>query len=527
MSIERQSRQPRLSRLAASLLAVAACAAVGTLSGNTAGAAQAVRPSPSPAATAVRNLQREIDAVLAAPILQTGIWGVEIKSLQRDETLFSANAAKLLVPSSDLKILTLAAAADRLGWDYSYETRVEAYGTIDAAAPAGTGAGVLNGDLVMVGTGDPSIENWAGDATRLFQQWADEIKAAGIHTVTGRLVGDDKAFDDNGLGTGWAWDDLDRSYATSVGALQFNENTAQISVAPGETVDADAFVTPSPPSAGLIIRNQVKTAARGTPANIAITRLPASATLLVRGTFALGARPSVHNVSVVNPTQYFVNELRAALVANGIDIKGPAVDIDDVADPPSRLRGTPAVLVRHHSPPLSELATTMMRLSQNLYAETLLRTLGRSSGVPSAVGGVAAVRAELDKWNVPANGYTQVDGSGLSRYNYVTPATFVAVLEHVYRDPRLRDPFRATLPIAGRAGTGTLENRMKGTAAEGNVRAKTGSLTGAHSLSGYVTSADGEPLVFSIIANNSGASSEVIERAIDAIAVRLAGFSRR
>jgi D-alanyl-D-alanine carboxypeptidase/D-alanyl-D-alanine-endopeptidase (penicillin-binding protein 4) len=237
----RLSRQPRLSRLAASLLAVAACAALGTLSGTAASAAratQAVRPTPTPttspaAATAIRNLQREIDTVLAAPSLQTGIWGVEIKSLQRDETLFSSNAGKLLVPSSNLKILTLAAAADRLGWDYSYETRVEAYGTIDAAAPAGTGAGVLNGDLVVVGTGDPSIENWAGDATRLFQEWAEEIKAAGIHTVSGRLVGDDTAFADNGLGTGWAWDDLDRSYATSVGALQFNETRRRSRWRPG------------------------------------------------------------------------------------------------------------------------------------------------------------------------------------------------------------------------------------------------------------------------------------------------------
>ena len=503
----------RRARRAASMVAVTLCATLFL------GATQA---TPS---TALRRLQQDIDSLLAAPQLQAGVWGVMVKSLaslgstSRDETLYSANANKLLLPSSNLKILTLAAAADRLGWDYRYETQVAAFGTIDAAA----GAGVLNGDLLVIGTGDPSIENWAGDATRLFQQWADEIKAAGIHTVTGRIIGDDNAFDDEGLGAGWAWDDLDRSYATSVGALQFNENTAQITIAPGPTVGADAVITAAPPSAGLIVRNLVKTAPRGTLPTVTTERLPGGTTLQVRGSVALGTRPSVHNVSVVNPTLYFVNELRGALIANGIDVRGAAVDIDDLANPPSRVRSTPLLIYR--SPPLSELATTMMTLSQNLYAETLLRTLGRSTGVPSAAGGVAAVRSVLDKWTVPAGGYTQVDGSGLSRYNYTTPETLVAVLEHVDHDPRLRDPFRATLPIAGRAGT--LDNRMKGTAAEGNARAKTGSLTNARALSGYVSSADGEPLAFAIVANNFGVPSEVVDKTADAIVVRLANFSRK
>ncbi len=501
---------PGRARRAASLLAVAACAALSVA------AAQTV-PS-----TAVRRLQNEIDALLAAPQLQTGIWGVVVKSLSSDEILYSANAGKLLVPSSNLKILTLAAAADRLGWDYSYETRVEAFGTIDGAA--GVDAGVLNGDLLVIGSGDPTIENWAGDATRLFRQWAGELKAAGIHTVTGRLIGDDNAFDDEGLGAGWAWDDLDRSYATSVGALQFNENTAQITVGPGPTVGADAVITAGPPSAGLIIRNLVKTVPRGASTTITTQRPLGTTALQVRGSVALGTRPSVRNVSVLNPTLYFVNELRGALIANGIDVRGPAVDIDDLPDPPSRFRST-RLLVSYRSPPLSVLATTMMKLSQNLYAETLLKTLGRSTGAPSAVGGIAAVRSVMDKWNVPASGYAQADGSGLSHDNYTTPDTLVAVLEHVGHDARLRDPFRATLPIAGRDGT--LENRMKGTAAQGNARAKTGSLTNARAISGYVSSADGEPLVFSIVANNFGVPAEVVDRTADAIVVRLASFSRK
>jgi D-alanyl-D-alanine carboxypeptidase/D-alanyl-D-alanine-endopeptidase (penicillin-binding protein 4) len=499
---------------AASVLAVAACAAFfgGLAARGPLGPVSLSAASPS---AAVRRLQQDIDTLLAAPTLQSGIWGVMVKSLARDETLYAVNARKLLVPSSNMKILTLAAAAERLGWDYAYETRITAVGQIDS--------GVLHGDLMIVGTGDPSIDNWNGAASRLFKQWADELKAAGVHAITGRLIGDDNSFDDEALGAGWAWDDLDRSYATGVGALQFNENTAQITVRPGAAVGDRATITSAPPGADLVVRNLVTTGARDTPSTLTSERLPGSTMLAVRGSIALTARPLVRNVSVVNPTLYFVNELRDALIGNGIEVRGAAVDIDDLVDPPSRDHGS--TLLTYRSPPLSDLATTMMKLSQNLYAETLLKTLGLSAGTPSAAGGTAAVRAVMDLWGVPALGYVQADGSGLSRYNYATPETLVDVLAHIDRDRRLRDPFRASLPVAGRDGT--LENRMRGTAAEGNARAKTGSLTNARAISGYVSSAEGEALVFSILGNNFGVPGELVDKAADAVVVRLARFSRK
>jgi len=166
----------------------------------------------------------------------------------------------------------------------------------------------------------------------------------------------------------------------------------------------------------------------------------------------------------------------------------------------------------------------LMKASQNQYAETLLKTVSSGAGVPSAAGGRSATQALLEGWGVPASGLIQRDGSGLSRYDYVTPDALVAILAHVYRDDRLRGPFEASLPIAGRDGT--LSNRMKGTPAEGNARAKTGSMTNVRALSGYVTAADGEPLVFSILANNFGTAPDMILQAADAIVVRLAKFSR-
>ena len=166
-----------------------------------------------------------------------------------------------------------------------------------------------------------------------------------------------------------------------------------------------------------------------------------------------------------------------------------------------------------------------MKISQNLYAETFLKTIGIAPGViPTAAAGWNAARTILERWGVAPGALIQRDGSGLTRYDFVTPEALVTILAHVDRDPRLKDPFEASLPIAGRDGT--LANRMKGTPAEGNARAKTGSMTAVRGISGYVTSADGEPLVFSILANNYDTPSATITATEDAIVIRLATFKR-
>jgi D-alanyl-D-alanine carboxypeptidase/D-alanyl-D-alanine-endopeptidase (penicillin-binding protein 4) len=471
----------------------------------------AVVPAAAVAAISSERLKSDLDALLAAPQVAQGTWGVLVRSLTRADTLYSTNSNKLLLPSSTMKILTLAAAAERLGWDFTFETRL-----VGASRVEGGGLG----PLTVVGGGDPTIDNWDGAASRLFQEWAGALKSAGIRSIEGDIIGDDNAFDDEALGAGWMWDDLDRSFATGIGALQFNENTAQVILAPGLAIGDDALITSSQPTSGLLIKNLVKTGAPGSPLAIATERRVGDPTLEVRGSIALGSFAVVRNVSVLNPTLYFVNELRAGLVENGIDVRGAAFDVDEYPGVVSA--GTP--LVDHRSPPLTTVAATMMKLSQNLYAETLLRTLGVTAGMPTARGGIDAVRGVLSAWGISESGYSQADGSGLSRYNVVTAETLVGVLTHVNQDDRLREPFVAALPVAGRDGT--LENRMKGTRAEGNARAKTGSMIGARGLAGFVSTADGEPLVFAILTNNYGQAAEAVDRTLDAIVVRLAEFSR-
>src|SRR5262249_42640037 len=249
-----------------------------------------------------------------------------------------------------------------------------------------------------------------------------------------------------------------------------------------------------------------------------------SSTIELDGGVASSAERFVRNVAVPNPTTYFGNAVRNGLIRNGVEVVGSAVDIDDLDVPLDRTGAS--VEAELISKPLTEIGTTMMKMSQNLYAETLLKTLGlQASGVGSVAAGRAALDSTLASWGVAPGDVLEVDGSGLSRYNLVTPDALAIVLRHVYQDERLRDSFIATLPRAG--VDGTLGDRMKGTAAADNVRAKTGSFSNARSVAGYVRTADGETLEVVIIANNYGAAPRAIDDATDAILVALAKFSRR
>jgi D-alanyl-D-alanine carboxypeptidase/D-alanyl-D-alanine-endopeptidase (penicillin-binding protein 4) len=183
------------------------------------------------------------------------------------------------------------------------------------------------------------------------------------------------------------------------------------------------------------------------------------------------------------------------------------------------------VLATAFSPPLREIAAVLMKVSQNLYAETLLKAAGAAGGgLGTTRGGQAAVRRTLTAWGVPQDAYVIADGSGLSRYNYVTAGTIASVLEHLHRDPRHRDVFRATLPIAGKEGT--IAARMRRTRAEGNAVAKTGSIANVRSLSGYVRTRDGETLVFSILANDFTIPAATVNWIADLAVEILSNFTR-
>jgi D-alanyl-D-alanine carboxypeptidase/D-alanyl-D-alanine-endopeptidase (penicillin-binding protein 4) len=421
-----------------------------------------------------------------------------------------------MMPASNMKIVTLAAAAETLGWDYRFTT------TLETAAPIENG--ILKGDLIVRGTGDPTINTRADRAAVLFDEWAAALKAAGITRIDGNIVGDASAFDRRRLGQGWSWDYLQYGYAAPIGALEFNEDLATLSIRPGPKAGDNAALELTP-GAGLGLIHHVLTGEPGSATAINLERRPDGTWLDVIGSIAVDARPASREVAVANPTIYFAHALLLALVQRGVAVRGLPVESPEpwiaVAPMPRQ------VLVESQSPPLREIATTMMKVSQNLYAETLLKTIGavKSEGTGSADAGIAAARDVFAAWNIRPGTYVQADGSGLSRYDFVTAEMIVTLLERMYKDPRHHDAFVATLPIAGKDGT--IATRMKNTRAEANAVAKTGSIANVRALSGYVRTRDGERLVFSVLANSFTIPAATVNWIADLAVERLADCTVR
>ena len=222
-----------------------------------------------------------------------------------------------------------------------------------------------------------------------------------------------------------------------------------------------------------------------------------------------------------NPTLWFASVLRHRLLGGGIEVTGEAFDVDDAMPRPDRAAAR--VIYTYRSHPLSEIAQPMLKESINLYGEAVLR-LNAVSAPRTNDAALDGMRQRLDRWGITRDAWQLIDGSGLSRRDTIAPATLVAVLRRMY-DPSGMSPWMTALPVAGRDGT--LDGRMKGTAAENNVRAKTGTMSNVRSLAGYVRTREGEPLAFAIMVENFEGTGTQAAAAMDAIAVRLAGFSRK
>jgi len=463
----------------------------------------------------VRTLQADLASIFAANTFGRGLVAVEVASLRGREVLFRYNADRLVMPASNMKIPTLAVAAERLGWDFRFETTIRATGPI--------ADGTLEGDLVVRSDGDPSLNAREVSPAIVLERWADALAGRGIRHIAGRLVGDDDAFDEERFGQGWSWDDLQEGYAAAIGALQVYEDAVTLSVGPGESAGGPARVEFVTPGSGWAIDNRATTTASGTPVTIAAQRTLGTFLVHVSGSIPADSQVVTRALAVDNPTTYLLGLLSSALERRGITIGQGTADIDDL--PAGTVVPVGPPLVEYQSPPLREIARTLMKVSENLYGETLLRAVGRIEGRPAtAKDGRAAVMEVVKSWGIPAGSIVIADGSGLSRYNYLTADAIVAILRRMHEDSRHREPWLEAMAVGGQPGT--LQRRFAGTPAAGRVRAKTGTLSNVRALSGYIEGAGGEQLVFTIIVNNVTATSDEIYGLVDAAVLRLAAFAR-
>ena len=461
------------------------------------------------AAAELSLLQQDITNITQGPGVQRAVWGIVVESIDRQERLFELNPRTLLVPASVAKLIPVATALDSAGWNFRYETTLETVGTITD--------GILHGDLFVVGSGDPSIGGRGGDD---LTGWIDALVALGVRQVEGRVIGDDNAQEEPRPAFSLAWDDLGTS-GTLYGALNLEENRMPVTVVAGNAPGEPAGLLVDAAGMSRALVGRAVTGERGSVASLWTEQRPGELALTIAGTLPIGAPPARMAVSVGNPTLWFARSLRYRLIAAGIPVAGEAYDIDDLIVLPDR--STKTVLHVHRSRPLSEIIQPLLKDSINIYGEALLRLNGVGPA-PTVDASVAGMAQTLTAWGIPAEGQQLVDGSGLSRRDVVAADTLAMVLRRMFNADNTT-PWMSGFPVAG--VDGTLLTRMRRTAAEKNVRAKTGSMSNIRSLAGYVTTRDGERLAFVILLNNFEGPGTTALQAIDSIAVRLASFSRK
>ncbi|MBP6672828.1 MAG: D-alanyl-D-alanine carboxypeptidase/D-alanyl-D-alanine-endopeptidase [Bacteroidetes bacterium] len=451
------------------------------------------------------------------PEFDNANWGVLIRSLKTGETVYSLNAKKMFMPASNMKLFTTSSAMTLLGPDYRFTTRLVTNGAVKDS--------VLNGNIIFVGSGDPTISGRFnnGKVTETFEKWADSLRLLGIREVNGNIIGDDNAFDEEYYGSGWQADDETDYYAAQIGAVMFNDNCVNIRVAQSAKIADVCSLSWTPNTRYVNIVNRTVTAPATDSVNtISFQRVRGTNTIIVTGKLSVGKKIIEELITVDNPTLYTMTVLKEVLESKGIRVTGVPLDVDDLKD--SLRYDNAKHLASFVSVPYSMIAAETNKPSDNAYAEQTIRTVGNELLLlGSMVTGRRAAFPLLSSWGVDTVRLRMADGSGLSRMDLITPTDAVSLLTGMYNGPNFL-PFYESLPLGG--VDGTLKRRMKGTKAEGNVHAKTGTIGYVRGLSGYVTSADGEMFVFSMLVNHYTVSTRKSEKLQDDVCAMIAGFSR-
>lgn len=489
-------------------------------------------------------LQQRLSDLVNQPRFAAGTFGVKVVSLDTGKTWFENDANKLLSPASNCKLYTMAMVLDKLGGDYRIKTSLYSEAKPD-------GRGNLKGDLIVYGRGDTGFNQKAGggDIYRALQPLVAALTNAGVRQISGDLIGDDSFIVGSPFGSGWVWDDMNYYYGAEISALTINDNTLEVSVKPGAKVGDPCQLSLSPATSYVVLNNRTQTSAAKSRRAINFYRPLGQNVIYVTGQMPVDQTNYTDDVTMSNPAGLFVEFFKEALARNGVKVSGKTrpvnwLDRQGVPLDPSKLNELGAV----ESKTLREINITVQKPSQNLYTDLMLAHVGslererilaertaRNPNTPmeTVVGtmtsedyGIRELDKFLAKAGVKRGDVKFEEGSGLSRNNLVTPNATIALLQFMSQHTEAKNYYDA-LPIAGKDGT--LRNRLKGTRAEGNVHAKTGTLRWANSTSGYLTTAAGEKLVFCLMLNRySAPSAEFSPRGeLDKIIVLLADFSGR
>lgn len=464
----------------------------------------AARAAPVVSATSPRSLgSLSADLASMAGRVRRGQFGIMAVSLTRGDTLFTHNAGTPLMPASTMKMLTSAVAFERLGPRYQFSTDVLYDGTLALD-------GTLTGNVYLRGDGDPSLSGryLAGGPGAPMNFLADQLASRGVKHITGQVIGDASAFDDQKIPEGWLTRYLQAGYAARVSGLSLNENLVWVTITPGG-------VKLEPATSAIQLVSNVRTVPGG-GARLSVRR-QLDGTILVSGWIGSRSPPRRYEYVVEDPALFTTGALKAALVVKGVAVDGGI-----------RLGRTPLSAVKIasiQSPTLDRIISAMNRESINHFAELLMRDAVRGpqrTEQGTVANGQRLLRSFFATKVRADTTYLQIsDGSGLSTLDRVTPRAMTQMLGYAHR-AEWGPWFHASLPVAGESEL--LRRRMRGSAAQGNLHAKTGTTNDVIALGGYVTAVNGEIIAFTFIYN--GTDRWTAKSMIDVMGQTLANFAR-
>ncbi len=439
---------------------------------------------PPLAVPAGRTFEERINSLVNGTVASSGDTSIQIVELESGRIVAERNAHMAVAPASNMKLFTTAAAIDMLKPSFEITTGVYVRGDVDST-------GTLNGDVRIVGRGDPTIGGrfHDGSATAVIQEWATDLKRAGIKTISGNLVFEHGYFDTEYIHPTWPVDQLTAWYEAPISAFSMQEGCVEVRVLPG-AVGAPCVVQLEPPTSYLAVQNSCRTG-RGLPF---INRQRGSNTIIVRGGVPARSGRTEVFVTVENPVHYFAAVTNEVLQREGLRVQGKIVLT------PRDVRADWRLLTKH-STPLSIAIYVINKKSQNHYAEQVLKIIGAET---RKEGSWAAGNAEVKEWlttkiGVPANEFHLVDGSGMSRNNRASANAFIGVLRYMWKSP-WREEFVSSLPYTGDPDS-KFGHRLRKPPFARQVYAKTGYISGVIGLSGYVHTQSGRVYAFSFLFN--------------------------
>ncbi len=466
----------------------------------------------------IQQLQAQLDELFTAPQFENAIWGVEVQSLTHGDVLYDHNGKINLRPASNNKVLPTSAALFYLGPDYKYPTFFIGNTALNED-------GTMPGDLVIRGTGDPTFSGRysKGSTTSIamMEEIVEKLKARGIKKIDGNIIGDDNYFEDNPLVYSWMYGYFASPFSAEQSALCFNENCFDYLAWPGKKVGDPIGYELKFPTDYIQLTSKATTVAEGEKTDFDVDRTPGKNNPEIFGQISLSKTTVKEWGSVSNPTLFFATVFYETLKRNGIEVTGKPKDIDEGTQPPT----AKDILYTHESMPLAKIIRITNRVSQNLYAEQITKTLGKLvKGEGSTVKGTEAIEDYLGRIGVDTTHLYVVDGSGLSQTNLVQPHQFVQVLSYMYKSP-WKDAWWESLPPGG--VNGDIATLLKDTTAADSIRGKTGYILHVRCFSGYATTKDGEILVYSMMCNNHRLTMGEVDAAMDKATVLMSEFSRK